>query len=613
MLNNIQIANNNYKEKQTWETISKIKNIIEEIGFDIVEDPANSGVDTYSHALGLYLDGIMITFSYGKGNSAEYARASAYGEMIERLQSDPNRIFRQLYYMYNTNILNTDEFVMYPDDQKETNIEKYMADDRYINTIMEYNTDGIVKKYLDSIVNSQYKTYGYIPLSRFINASTNEETHINEIMYRHMLGSTGYCAGNSKYEALLQGLSEIAERYVKYLIYKHKLCLPLIPDEVLKKSEHSYRVFKELNNSGRYKLEIRDASLGGAYPVVCAILYDRFKRGYVVSLGAFPVFTIALDRTINELLQGEHVQDVRTITGFTSYSAEEELAKKILNDHAGITKNDTLDYSWYASSNKTNAAKFPDEFIGDNFSYAFVEWGDDTLKSNEEMFYETCQTLRDATNSEILYKPYTFLGMPSYSIICPDIAIESFFGLNGHYESNILDRGLIEEALYGGRIDIKKLSELTEPVYADLNAILGRPVKYKNLDDSFFKFYIEFINGNYSLASSYLLNNLPSGKSNNHDRHLDLWKGLSNYVGMLHTTDREGARKILCKIYDEEIVDILHEVCETPEKLGEALFTDSGHEMCVVDFYAYVVTAKAFNILHNKKKEYYEGGREWND
>jgi ribosomal protein S12 methylthiotransferase accessory factor len=49
---------------------------------------------------------------------------------------------------------------------------------------------------------------------------------------------------------------------------------------------------------------VKDASLGGQFPVMCVTLMNPKTGGVFASFGAHPSFHVALERSLTELLQG---------------------------------------------------------------------------------------------------------------------------------------------------------------------------------------------------------------------------------------------------------------------------------------------------------------------
>ena len=59
----------------------------------------------------------------------------------------------------------------------------------------------------------------------------------------------------------------------------------------------------ELEDKG-FPVIVKDASLGGIFPVICVTLMNPKTGGVFASFGAHPNFQVALERSLTELLQG---------------------------------------------------------------------------------------------------------------------------------------------------------------------------------------------------------------------------------------------------------------------------------------------------------------------
>jgi ribosomal protein S12 methylthiotransferase accessory factor len=115
--------------------------------------------------------------------------------------------------------------------------------------------------------------------------------------------SNGMSAGNTKAEARAQALSEILERHVKFKVIAEGLCLPDVPDEVITRYPGIAAGIAGLRAAG-FGILVKDASLGGKYPVMCVTMLNPHDQGVFASFGAHPRFEIALERSLTELLQG---------------------------------------------------------------------------------------------------------------------------------------------------------------------------------------------------------------------------------------------------------------------------------------------------------------------
>lgn len=81
------IMKNHYKDSVPEITVERIKTAIESLGYSLKEEwSKENAAGTYSLRLSIDLPGIEIG-SNGKGSTVEYARASAYGELCERLEN----------------------------------------------------------------------------------------------------------------------------------------------------------------------------------------------------------------------------------------------------------------------------------------------------------------------------------------------------------------------------------------------------------------------------------------------------------------------------------------------------------------------------------------------
>jgi ribosomal protein S12 methylthiotransferase accessory factor len=119
-------------------------------------------------------------------------------------------------------------------------------------------------------------------------------------------------AGNTLAEAQVQCLSEIFERAVKRKIIEEELALPDVPAEVLARYPEIVEGIEALEAQG-FPVLVKDASLGGQFPVMCVTLMNPKTGGVFASFGAHPSFHVALERTFTELLQG------RSIEGFNDF------------------------------------------------------------------------------------------------------------------------------------------------------------------------------------------------------------------------------------------------------------------------------------------------------
>ena len=110
----------------------------------------------------------------------------------------------------------------------------------------------------------------------------------------------------------MQCLSEIFERAVKREILESEMALPDVSPEVLAKYPSILAGIQGLEAQG-FPVLVKDASLGGRYPVMCVTLMNPPTGGVFASFGAHPSFEVALERSLTELLQGRSFEGLNDL------------------------------------------------------------------------------------------------------------------------------------------------------------------------------------------------------------------------------------------------------------------------------------------------------------
>ncbi|MGU9850654.1 OsmC domain/YcaO domain-containing protein [Pseudomonas koreensis] len=247
-------------------------------------------------------------FTNGKGATKEGALASALGEFIERLNCN---------FFYNDQFWGEDiataEFVHYPNERwfKPGPKDELPAEilDQYCLDI--YNRDGELKGSHLFDTNSGNTQRGICSLP-FVRQSDGEVVYFPSNLIENLFLSNGMSAGNTLAEAQVQCLSEIFERAVKREILEGEMALPDVPQEVLEKYPSILAGIKGLEEQG-FPVLVKDASLGGEFPVMCVTLMNPRTGGVFASFGAHPSLEVALERSLTELLQGRSFEGLNDL------------------------------------------------------------------------------------------------------------------------------------------------------------------------------------------------------------------------------------------------------------------------------------------------------------
>ncbi|MGL4409902.1 MAG: YcaO-like family protein, partial [Zoogloea sp.] len=236
-------------------------------------------------------------FTNGKGATKESALASALGEYIERLSC--NHFYNDQYW--GEEFANA-PFVHYPDERwfkpgKKNALPKGMLDDY---TLAIYNPDGELRASHLYDTNSGNTERGICALP-YVRQSDGETVYFPTNLIDNLYLSNGMSAGNTLAEAQVQCLSEIFERAVKRQILENEIALPDVPADVLAKYPGILAGIDELEKQG-FPVLVKDASLGGQFPVMCVTLMNPRTGGVFASFGAHPSLEVALERSLTELL-----------------------------------------------------------------------------------------------------------------------------------------------------------------------------------------------------------------------------------------------------------------------------------------------------------------------
>ena len=396
-------------------------------------------------------------FTNGKGSTKESALASALGEYLERLSN--NHFYAGAYW--GEDIANR-AFVHYPnerwfqpggDDALPTEIL-----DEYCLEI--FNPDGELRGSHLMDTNSGNAERGICSLP-YVRQSDGKTIYFPSNLIENLYVSNGMSAGNTLAEAQVQCLSEIFERAVKREILEGEIALPDVPQEVLAKYPGILEGIRGLEEQG-FPVLIKDASLGGVYPVMCVTLMNPRTGGVFASFGAHPRLEVALERSLTELLQGRSLEGLNDLP-LPTFSSEAVTEPNNFVEHfidsSGIV-------SWRFFSAKSD--------------YEFVEWdfSGRGKSSNAEEAATLFGILKDM-NKEAYVAVYDELGaiacrilVPGYSEVYP---IEDLVWDNTNkallFRADVLNLHTLDNARLGALLERLENNELDE--YGDIATLIG--------------------------------------------------------------------------------------------------------------------------------------------
>ncbi len=335
-------------------------------------------------------------FANGKGATKLAARASAFGEFFERLNT---HYFWTHFYLGQT--CANRPFVHYPQERWFAPTADGSWPPEMLNPQLHafYNPDGDIDGEVLVDLNSGNVERGICTLP-YTRLSDGAQTWIPVNIIGNLYVSNGMAAGNTPMEARSQAMSEIFERNIKNRIISQGLCLPEVPDEVIARYPGIAAGIKGLRAAG-FGILVRDASLGGRYPVMNVTLLHPKDQGCFASFGAHPRFEIALERALTELLQGRALD---ALEGFPEPGFDMEEINLASNleihfvDSSGVI-------SW--------------KFLGDKPDYPFCDWNFSTTTAEDYAWLCACIKAED---KDIYVADFTEQGAYSCRILVPGMS-----------------------------------------------------------------------------------------------------------------------------------------------------------------------------------------------
>lgn len=335
-------------------------------------------------------------FSNGKGASKKAALASALGEYFERLSTN---YFFSDYYLGKA--VAEGEFVHYP-SEKWFPIEDpdLLPAGILDNTLLDY-FDPNQELTPDLLVDIQSGNLdrGIVALP-YVRQSDQQTIYIPQAIINNLYVSNGMSAGNTMYEARVQGLSEVFERYVKNKIIAEAISLPQIPKDILAKYPSVQESIAKLEEES-FPIYAFDASLGGQFPVICVVLFNRNNGTCFASFGAHPNFAVALERTVTELLQGRSLKDLDVFSP-PSFNNED------VAEHANLETH-FIDSSGLISW----------DLFKQQSDYEFVHWDFSGTTAEE---FANLMALFQREEKEVYIMDYQHLGVYACRIIVPGMS-----------------------------------------------------------------------------------------------------------------------------------------------------------------------------------------------
>ena len=376
-----------------------------------------------------------LLFTNGKGGSRLAALASALGEFFERLSCN---YFCAHYYR-------GDQFARrdvahYPREQWFQPGPNGEWPEQLLSPELRrlYNPDGSIDANTLVDLNAGDAEGGICALP-YVRIRDGATVWFPVNIIGNLYVSNGMSAGNSEMEARTQALSEILERHVKFRIISEGLCLPAVPEDAIARHPRIAAGIHGLREAG-FGILVKDASLGGEYPVMNVTLLHPQDQGCFSSFGAHPRFEIALERALTELLQGRGLD---ALAGFPppGFDLDEIAAAPNIEIHF-------VDSSGIISWN----------FLGDMPDFEFVDWN--FSNTTAEDYHWLIERIHRCGH-DVYVADFTHLGVYACRILVPGMS--EIYPLDElEWENNSVGNAIREAILHLPDLDEEECADLLD-------------------------------------------------------------------------------------------------------------------------------------------------------
>lgn len=430
----MQYIDERFKEAKPEDTVKRIQGILNDLGIEVIESWTDSGLEN-CYSLSLSAKG-GIPSSNGKGVTKEFARASAYGEFIERLQGGLH-----FYKFQSINRVNEMNLQAYAPDAKYMTVDELVENGEWMDYIInEYKLPNVTRR----TIAQHCKAYacsddGKILTIPFYSLFEKKYVYIPSDFVDHMYATTGCCVGNTRDEAWVHALSEIMERNCTLKVFTSGMAVPKFSTEVIEKFPVVSSILSQVRQKGEFDIDVFDYSLGSGFPVVSTRIINKKEHSYKVNVAADPVFEIALQRTLTELFQGKSVEN---------FSARHD--GRVLNKFSDFPQLSNVINQLETGNGLYSADFFANEITCDRKATDFI---DNSNKNNHELLVYILGLFKKQ-NKQVYVRNFSYLGFPCYRFIVP-----------GFSETRVLR---LKEAIPDSVIAAKSAEVLKNPTAAKL-------------------------------------------------------------------------------------------------------------------------------------------------
>lgn len=539
-----------FKDRKPKETVEFIRKILKDIGIEVQENWLESGVENcYSLSVST-LQGIPS--SNGKGVSEDLARASAYGEFIERLQGG------LFFYKYQS-ITRNPEFDLqaYAPDAKYVSVEELIRDGEWMDyLITAYPQYHATRESIAELCRAYgLADDGKILVVPFYSLFEKKHVYLPIGFVDQMYGTNGCCVGNSREEAWVHAMSEMMERHAALKVLLSGNAAPKIPEDVLNQYPTISNILKKVRENGEYDVDVLDFSIGNGFPVIATRIISKKSHDYRVNVGADPVLEIAIQRSLTELFQGKNITNVTRSHGGT-----------IMGKLTDLSKTDNALNQLETSSGQYTAEFFADELTCQRQAAAFA---DNSNKSNKELLTYVLDLYKQM-DKPVYVRNFSYLGFPCYRFVVPGFSealavrmeeVIPQFCIADECSATLRNPKAASDAELSWMLNYSNMIRGVHGRYNFFNRISGIPISY-NLNTmlcSVTRAYAYYRLGMYREAMVFVQNCIKTMK----EEDQEYFSCVNCYLQLKQSNvEEKQIRSVLFKFYKEDCAKKLYDLLD---------------------------------------------------
>jgi len=542
-----------HKDRKPEETIFQIQSILNRAGLFTTVQWSDSQFDgVRSNRVSIWPTNLG---SNGKGTDELYTMASGYAELIERIQN-----YALGPRCRQPELISYAGFERQPDERLMTVDEILEQHDPFLTHFFRKTglfAEKLKKEYLLTASRLYYEREdGSMPVIPFADVKGQRIVWIPSQIAQTIYGSNGMAAGNTMEEALVQGISELFERYVHVKILREECVPPQIPDEALQ-AYNIWNLIQEIQKSGRYNVRVLDCSLGKGLPVCGTMIIDREQGKFSMKLGSHPSFAVSVERTLTETFQGREIQAATSINrvGTREESVERNNIPNVMKIGIGV---------------------YPRSMLTETPQWTYRPWTEWEGLDNRG-FLRKMLVMLDEMGFSPLVRDASHLGFPACYVIIPGFSEMYPTDPLAIRTSNSASKNAVAFSHFPNLTDQEEerlLNLICFKENATLENIFGnlvmRPIGGKLFQSDRVGAYLALKHGDYPLAIRFFEKVLRIEEDETEKRYL---RCMTEYIRCLKSgLNRKQAEKVVLQLYDETAAGRVLRETEKPEDMMGKVF-----------------------------------------